>query len=281
VDAPNIANIEMAQAWNGHEGDDWTENATRYEEASRWVWARFEGDVPVAPTDDVLDVGCGTGRSTLLTARRAVEGAVLGVDLSARMLGYARERAAEAGITNAMFVQADAQVEPFAPATSDLVISSYGAMFFADRAAAFANLRAALRPGGRLAVLTWRAFEENEWVSTIRGIVANGRDLPTPPAGAPGPFGLADRDGVAAMLDATGYRRVEIAPYDEPIFLGADAHDAWEFVSGIGIVKGLTADLDDAARGAVFARLRAMLEEHAGPDGVALGAASWLITATN
>jgi SAM-dependent methyltransferase len=162
----------------------------------------------------------------------------------------------------------------------DLVISSYGAMFFADRAAAFANLRAALRPGGRLAVLTWQAFEENEWVTTIRGIVAHGRDLPTPPAGAPGPFGLADRDGVAAMLDATGYRDVDISPRDEPMFLGANPDDAWEFVRDLGIVKGLTADLDDAARAEVFARLRAMLEEHAGPDGVALGAASWLVTAT-
>jgi SAM-dependent methyltransferase len=103
VETPNIANVEMAQAWDGHEGDDWTENATRYEESSRWVWARFEEDVPVARTDDVLDVGCGTGRSTLLTARRAVEGTALGVDLSARMLGYARERAAEVGITNVTF----------------------------------------------------------------------------------------------------------------------------------------------------------------------------------
>src|SRR5262245_794601 len=269
----------MARAWDGPEGDDWTDHATRYEESSRWVWARFEEDVPVAPTDDILDIGCGTGRSTRLTARRAVDGTVLGVDLSARMLGYARERAAEAGITNATFVQADAQVEPFTPTGRDLVISSYGAMFFADRAAAFANLRTALRPGGRLAVLTWRTFDENEWVSTIRGIVAHGRELPTPTAGAPGPFGLADRDGVVAMLEGTGYRDIDVLPRDEPMFLGANPDVAWEFVRDLGIVKGLTADLDDAARAAVFTRLRSVLDEHAGPAGVALGAASWLITA--
>jgi SAM-dependent methyltransferase len=275
-----IANVDMARAWDGPEGDEWTEDADHYESSSRWTWARFEQNVPVAPTDEVLDVGCGTGRSTRLTAQRATEGTVLGVDLSSRMLAHARERAAQAGITNATFLQADAQVEPFEPESRDLVISSYGAMFFADRAAAFTNLGAALRPRGRLAVLTWRRYEENEWVSTIRGIAAHGRDLPIPPAGAPGPFGLADRDDVAAMLDAVGYREVEIAPRDEPMFLGADADAAWDFVRKLGVVKGMTADLDDTARSEVFAQLRAMIDEHAAPEGITLGAASWLITAT-
>ena len=178
VRATTIANVEMARLWDGPEGDDWTDNAERYESTGRWNWARFERDVPVLATDDVLDVGCGTGRSTLLTARRAAEGTVVGVDLSSRMLAYAHERAAATGITNVTFLKADAQVEPFAPASRDLVISSYGAMFFADPVAAFANLGVALRPGGRLAVATWRRFEENEWLSTIRRIAAQDRDLP-------------------------------------------------------------------------------------------------------
>jgi SAM-dependent methyltransferase len=228
----------------------------------------------------VLDIGCGTGKSTLLTARRASAGSVLGVDLSSRMLAHARARAAEDGISNVTFLRADAQVERFERASRDLVISSYGAMFFADAAAAFANFGAALRPGGRLAVLTWRRVEENEWLSTIRRIAAHDRDLPDPPAGLPGPFGLADRDQVAAMLAAAGYCDIDIAPYDEPIYLGANPDTAWEFVRVMGIVKGMTADLDDPARAEVFAQLRAMLDEHAGPDGVAMGAGSWLITAT-
>jgi SAM-dependent methyltransferase len=280
VDTTTIANVEMARAWDGPDGDDWAENAERYEATGRWIWTRFEQDVPVAPADDVLDIGCGTGRSSRLTARRANEGTVLGVDLSSRMLAYARDRASAEGITNVTFVQADAQVEPFAPASRDLVISSYGAMFFADPVAAFVNFGTALRPGGRLAVATWRRFEENEWLSTIRRIAAQDRDLPNPPPGTPGPFGLADRDDIARILDAAGYRDIEIAPRDEPMFLGADPDAAWEFVRIMGIVVGMTADLDDTARAAVFARLRALCDEHAGPEGVALGSASWLIKAT-
>jgi len=280
VDTSSIANVDMARAWDGPDGDDWTDHADRYEASGRWIWARFEGDVPIGPADDVLDVGCGTGKSTLAAARRAAEGAVLGVDLSSRMLGLARARAAAEGVTNVTFRQTDAQVEPFAPASRDLVISSYGAMFFADPVAAFSYLGAALRPGGRLAFLTWRRFEENEWLSTIRRIAAHGRDLPNPPAGVPGPFGLADRDEVVTILDAAGYRNVDVAPRDEPLYLGADADAAWEFVRAMGIVTGLTAEFDDTTRADVFAQLRTLVDEHAGPDGVALGAASWLVTAT-
>jgi len=280
MDTRTIANVEMARAWDGPDGDDWTDGADRYEAAGRWIWARFEQDVSVSPTDDVLDVGCGTGKSTRSTARRASEGSVLGVDLSSRMLAHARARAVAEGITNVTFRQADAQVEPFEPASLDLVISSYGAMFFADATVAFANFGAALRPGGSLAVLTWRRFEENEWLTTIRGIAALDRDVPNPPAGMPGPFGLADRDQAVAMLDTAGYRDIDIAPRDEPVFLGPDADAAWDFVREMGIVTGLTAELDDADRAEVFARLRAMVDAHVGPDGVAMSAASWLITAT-
>src|SRR5262245_861985 len=131
MDTSTIANVEMARAWDGAEGDEWTADAARYEESGRWIWAHFEQDVPVASTDDVLDVGCGTGKSTRATARRAAQGSVLGVDLSSRMLEHARARAADERITNVTFVQADAQVEPFAPASRDLIVSSYGAMFFA------------------------------------------------------------------------------------------------------------------------------------------------------
>jgi SAM-dependent methyltransferase len=280
MEPSTIANVEMARAWDGPDGDDWTDGADRYEASGRWIWARFEQDVPVAATDDVLDIGCGTGKSTRSTAQRASAGSVLGVDLSSRMLEHARARASADGITNVTFVHTDAQVEPFDPASRDLVISSYGAMFFADATAAFANFGAALRPAGRLAVLTWRRFEENEWLTTIRRIAAQGRELPNPPSGIPGPFGLADRHQTAAMLTDAGYRDIDLAARDEPLFLGADVDAAWEFVRAMGIVTGLTADLDDAARAEVFDQLRAMIADHSGPDGVAMGAASWLITAT-
>ena len=200
----SIANIEMAAAWDGSEGDHWTEHAERYERAARRSWRRLLDAVSIGTSDAILDVGCGTGRSTRDVARIATSGSALGVDLSARMLGRAQEMAEREGLTNVRFQQADAQVFAFPESSFDIAISSFGAMFFADPVAAFTNIAKALRPDGRVALLAWRELARNEWVTAIRSALASGRQLPEPPTGAPGPFGLADADQVRRVLGAAG-----------------------------------------------------------------------------
>ena len=269
----------MAALWDGEEGDDWTENADRYEATDRWLWQCFERDVRIGASDRVLDVGCGTGQSTRSTGRRASSGHVVGIDLSSRMLDLARRRSAEEGLTNVEFVQGDAQVHPFEPASFDVAISSFGAMFFGDPVAAFTNIGAALRPGGRLAILAWRTFTENEWLTTIFDACAAGRDLPTPPDGSPGPFGLADAARTSEVLGAAGFDAVVPTPLDEPVLLGTDADDAWSFVSSLGIVRGLTGSLDDDTRGKALAALEETVAAHETPEGVTFGSAAWLYTA--
>ena len=123
------------------------------------------------------------------------------------MLARGAERAAEEGLTNVAFAQADAQVEPFADGRFDLVVSRFGVMFFSDPVAAFANLARATRPGGRLGLVVWRPFAGNEWVEAPRAALAVGRDLPPIPEDVPGPFGLADPDRVRRILDDAGGRR--------------------------------------------------------------------------
>ena len=114
------ANVEMAAAWDGEEGDDWTEHAERYEASGRHLRPRLGLGALVTSTSRVLDIGCGTGRATLDAARAATEGLAVGVDLSSRMLAYARDRARAEGVTNAEFLQTDAQVHPFEPAAFDV-----------------------------------------------------------------------------------------------------------------------------------------------------------------
>ncbi len=275
-----IANVEMAKAWDGEEGDDWTDNADRYDAAGAAIWQRFLDADLIDAESRVLDLGCGTGHSTRDVARLASSGSALGVDLSSRMLGLATERSAAAGLTNIEFIQADAQVHPFEPAAFDIAISVFGAMFFADRAAAFANIGRAVRPGGRLALLAWRGLDENAWLVALRDALAAGRELPAPPFGGPGPFGLADVDGVKQTLTGAGFSDVVFTSIDEPMILGADAEDAWNFVRTMGIFRGLTNGLDDDTRAEAVAKLRTMLVDHETADGVRLESASWLITAS-
>lgn len=275
-----IANVEMAEAWDGEEGAGWAENADRYDATGVAIWQQFLAADLIRVDDQVLDVGCGTGHSSRDVARLAPSGSVLGVDLSSRMLALARERSAADGLTNTEFVQADAQVHAFEPEAVDIAISSFGVMFFEDRDAAFANIGRAVRPGGRIAFLAWRELTENEWLVALREALAAGRDLPAPPVGAPGPFGLADVAGARASLAGAGFSEVTFAPIDEAVCLGTDAEDAFSFVRTLGLFRGLTEGLDHATRADTVARVRAMLTDHETADGVLLESAAWLITAS-
>jgi SAM-dependent methyltransferase len=274
-----IANVEMAEAWDGAEGEHWTEHAERYESIGPDFWAALADAVAFRVDDHVLDVGCGTGRSTRDTARCTTSGEAVGIDLSQRMLDRARATSRAEGLNNVRFEHGDAQVHPFPPGAFDAVISTFGAMFFADAHAAFVNIARATRPSGRLGLLTWRELAENEWLCMLRAALAAGRDLPTPPAGLPGPFGLADAGHVDDLLSGAGFVDVTIEAIDGPMRFGADEDDAFASVSTLGITRGLLHDLEpDAARGAVDA-LRSTLAEHTGPDGVTFDGAAWAVTA--
>jgi SAM-dependent methyltransferase len=274
-----IANVEMAAAWDGAEGDHWAAHAERYETTASGYWRALVAAVPIKPDATVLDIGCGTGRSTRDAARIASSGWVVGVDLSARMLTHARAAASAEGLSNARFEQADAQVHSFPPGAFDLAVSAFGAMFFADPVAAFANIARALRPGGGLALLVWRGLEHNEWVAAIRDALSVGRALPTPPAGTPGPFGLANRSLTQRVLTDAGFVDVGFNEVTEAIRFGDDADDAFSFVRTFGITTGLTRDLDSARKAAALDALHATLVEHETGDGVLFGGSAWLVRA--
>lgn len=274
-----VVNTEQAAAWDGHEGDVWTEQADRYDRATRRVWQRFVDAQHVGIADCVLDVGCGTGGPTRDVARIATDGEVTGIDLSKRMLELARKRSADEGLDNVTFVWGDAQVFQFEPAAFDFAMSSFGTMFFNDPVAAFENIGRGLRQSGTLAVLAWRALPENEWLMSLRGALAVGRELPIPPPDVPTPFALADPVRVQNILGSAGFDSVELEPIDELIHLGADAADALEFAKTMGIVEGLTDGLDVETRAEAMSNLADLFHESETADGVLLASASWLISA--
>jgi SAM-dependent methyltransferase len=279
MDGP-VANVEMAAAWDGEDGEDWARHAEEHDRVVARHHAILLGAADIEVDHHVLDVGCGNGQTTLDAARAATSGAALGVDLSGPMLRTAEGRATAAGITNVRFEQADAQVHQFERNSFDVVLSRFGAMFFEDPMAAFTNLYGATCGGGRLVVMAWQALERNEWLVALRAAVAAGRDLPTPPAGVPGPFGLADQDAVCELLTNSGYRSVDVTSVEEPMHFGETSDEALEFARATGIVRGLLADLDAQARARALDDLESMVRSHEGVDGVTLASAAWLITAT-
>ena len=112
----------------------------------------------------------------------------------------------------------------------------------------------------------------------MRGALAVGRDLPTPPPHLPGPFGFADPEHVRRVLGAAGFADVQLERVDAPMELGKDADDAFSYLSTTGVARGLTQDLDEATRQRALAALHAALAAHATDDGVLADASAWLIT---
>jgi SAM-dependent methyltransferase len=272
------SNAGQARAWDGGEGEYWAQEADQFDRALRGYRTRFLDAAAIEATDQVFDIGCGTGETTRDAARHANAGHALGLDLSGEMLRVARQRAAAEQLPNTSFEQADAQVHPFPEGAFDVAISRTGTMFFADPLAAFHNIARALRPGGRFVQLVWQAPQRNEWFTEFTTALAAGRELPVQPPQAPGPFALADPDRISGLLTDAGFRTPRIKGLTAPMHFGTDPETAQRFV--IGLLGWLLAGLDDHGRGRALADLRASLDAHRTPEGVLYPSATWLITTT-
>lgn len=276
-----IANREQAEHWNS------------CEQTSRWVGHQDQHDRMLAPFADmvlgaaalsaaehVLDVGCGCGATTRAAARAVAPGTVTGIDLSASMLERARHSAARSALANVSFQQSDAQTQRFEQAF-DAVISRFGVMFFADPVAAFANLRAAARPGGRLAFVCWQSLAANEWL-TVPG-TALAEHLPMPDLadpGGPGMFALAEPGRIRSVLEDSGWSGVSVTPERTPILVGGGSlEDAVTFLRNRPMCRRLLDGADAETQARAIAAVRAALARHGSQDGVYLEAAVWLVQA--
>ncbi|MBX5176073.1 methyltransferase domain-containing protein [Rhizobium lentis] len=229
----------------------------------------------VGADDRVLDIGCGAGQTTREAARAASQGEAVGVDISVEMLQIARRRSADEGLRNVVFEQADAQFHAFPAASFDLCISRFGVMFFADPAAAFANIGRAMRPGARLVWMVWQSQERNEWSGAIRQALAPGTVVS---AGGPDPFSLGDPPIAKDLLSAAGFTSIDFADLREPVFYGPDVDAASDALAGLYLVKDALAHTDEPP-GKPLQRLRELLEAHRTPEGVFFDSRAWIITA--
>lgn len=234
-----------------------------------------------APGERVLDVGCGCGDSILaLSELVGSTGHVVGVDVSGPMLARANERADAAGADNVSLFLADAQTHTVDHRV-DLVYSRFGVMFFADPAAAFANLRGALRPGGRLAFVCWQSLERNPWMAWPLAVVERHLGPATQAGlGEPGPFAFADADHVRSILGQAGFVDIQVAPVEGPLWLAADLDAAVRLVTeSVGMSASMLREATPEVRAAAVAELRAELTSQVGREGVYLGFAVWVVTA--
>jgi len=279
------ANAQQILYWNETAGPRWVELQERLDAQLVELGEAALDAAALAPGERVLDVGCGCGASSLAAAERVAPGGqVLGVDVSGPMLARARARAAEAGRSELAFLEADAQTHAFEPGAFHAVVSRFGVMFFDDPEAAFANLRRALAPGGRLAFVCWQALARNDWMAVPMAAVAKHlTGLAPPEPGAPGPFAFADADRVRGILSSAGLADVAVEPLEGVVSLGgaATAEEAAGFVMEVGPAgRALReAGADEALRRRVHEEAARALAPYAGAAGVAVPYAAWRVTA--
>ena len=273
-------NSEQIEYWNGPAGQRWAEAQDAMDRNMASISAALLPFVAAKSGESVLDIGCGSGATTLEYARAVgPSGRAVGMDISVPMLGVARGRAKASG-SSATFVEADAAAYKFS-ADFDAIASRFGVMFFSDPGAAFSNLNKALKPGGRLGFVCWRPFPENVWAFEP---FAAARDLlpeqPPPDPHAPGPFAFADPARVKSILENAGFRNVETRKLDTVMHMAATADEAAQFSLRIGPLSRAAGAVDEPARAKIAERVAAALKKYEKPGGVAPPAACWLVGAS-
>lgn len=274
-----MSNQEQIEYWNDKAGPEWVAEQARLDET-----VAVHGNVvleraAIRAGQSVLDVGCGTGQTTVAAAQAASGGRIVGADVSRVMLDAARKRAAAAGVT-AEFIEADVQVHPFSE-TFDHVISRFGVMFFEDPTAAFTNLARAAKPDGRLTFVCWQGLPKNPWVALPAKALSEVVPLPPREPGEPGPFAFADGDRVRTILESAGWRTVELESVERKSSFGdGSLKGTLDFLLAIGPVASAIRGLeDDALRSRAIEAVTEALAAEADGDRVELGSATWIVEA--
>lgn len=275
----NIAAMSQSDLWNGPAGQAWLHMQALLDSLFEPFEALLVDAVRWHGPHAVLDIGCGTGATTLAIARAlAPYGSCTGADLSQMMIDRARQRAAqEADGIHANFRSGDASrldgAGPF-----DMATSRFGVMFFDDPAAAFARIRAAMVPGSPLAAITWRSPAENPFMTCAeRAAAPLLPPLPPMQPGAPGQFAFADPEHVRAILDASGWRDITLSPID--IACTMPEAGLMPYLSNLGRIGIALQQADAATRDHVFGIVRAAFDPFVDDDTVRFNAACWMIEA--
>ena len=202
---PEAARQRSRASWDAVATGWYTQREEIWESSrpvSEWMIQRLDPQ----PGDTVLELAAGLGDTGLRAARLVGRsGRVIITDFAPEMVAAARQRAEEIGAENAEFRTLDAERMDLETNSVDGVLCRWGYMLMIDPAAAFAETRRVLRPGGRLAFSVWAARERNPALSLAGRILAELGHVPPPDPEAPGPFFMADTGRIQELVMGAGF----------------------------------------------------------------------------
>lgn len=288
ADKVYVDNNEATAAWNTVLFDRFSEYRHIFVTALKRFGDVAMAEAPPARGDRILDVGCGFGdTSRQLALLAGPDSRVVGVDAADRFIAAAIAEAEAAGAEQVEFRVADVQTEPLG-GPYDYAFARMGTMFFANPVVAMRNVRAALRPDGRLVMVVWRRKLDNEWMYRSEEVVD--RHVPKPNAEesdaltcGPGPFSMANADTTSDILKAAGFEQIGFRRVDIDMFVGKDPQEAVEVSLALGPAAEtvrLAGDDAERVRPLIEQDLLTLAEDYRDGDGAIVAPASaWVVSA--
>ena len=276
-------NKNQKDFWSGKGGDIWVERQNAMDTMLSPLGEAALNKLDFNEEENVLDIGCGCGHTTLNIAKRiGPSGNVTGLDISEPMLKRAKESAVEMSITNTLFKCVDVQTEDLGDQIYSAAFSRFGVMFFEDSIAAFKNINKSLISGGYLSFVCWQSPAVNPWQSLFIQEVKKFLDLPSPPPRSPGPFAFMESEYVSSILEESKFQDITIEGHEAEVnmFSGRSLSDSVKDYISINPV--VTQMLKESSENQIAEIVNSGIEAFSpyySEKGLIFPSATWLVTA--
>ena len=275
-------NIKQKQFWSGAGGDVWVDKQREMDIMLNPLGERVIQGLDLKEETKILDIGCGCGATTLEIAKIVNQGEVIGVDISEPMLERATQTASDMALTNISYQVKDVQVDEMLNNYFDIAFSRFGVMFFEDPFEAFNNVNHSLKDDVQLSFVCWQHACLNPWQSLSIQVIKEFLDLPAPPPKSPGPFAFEDKSYIEEILNASGFRDIEIKDNQEDIvmFSGKSIREACEDYLTINpVVTEMLKNSPSELREEILEALIGKFSNYHKDDGLLFPSATWIVTA--
>ncbi|MEA2156725.1 MAG: hypothetical protein QOE11_2865 [Solirubrobacteraceae bacterium] len=206
----------------------WGANREVFQAAAHPVSAWLVDAIDPQPGHRVLELAAGPGDTGFLAAELiAPGGTLISSDAVEEMVGVARARAAELGVSNVEFQTIDAEWIDLPTAHLDGVLARWGYMLFADPQTALGETRRVLRPGGRVALAAWTDPADNPWAAVPMAEARALAQAEEPDLDAPNMFAFRDPGRIRSLLEETGFTDIVVEQVDI-VFRYPDLDTWWD-----------------------------------------------------
>ena len=277
-------NKNQRDFWSGKGGDIWVERQNAMDTMLSPLGEAALNKLNLNEGENVLDIGCGCGHTTLNIAKRiSSDGQVTGLDISEPMLKRAKESANEMSISNASFNCVDVQTDDMGEEVYSAAFSRFGVMFFEDPVAAFCNINKSLITGASLSFVCWQSPALNPWQSLFIEAVKKYVDLPSPPPRSPSPFAFMESEYVSSILEESNFQNIMIEGHEAEVnmFSGRSLSDSVkDYISINPVVSGMLKDSTEQEKTEIINSAIEAFSPYYSAKGLMFPSATWLVTTT-